>query len=703
MVRKLLAQARSHFTRTGDGTSQGGGSSAQKQDELGDFTADARLLWLSVLALVVGLLCAVIAIVLLSLIGFFTNLFFYQRISFAFISPAANVLGPWEILVPAFGGLIIGLMARFGSERIRGHGIPEAMEAILIGQSRIEPRVALLKPLSSAISIGSGGPFGAEGPIIMTGGAFGSIIGQFLRLSASERKILLVAGAAGGMSATFSSPVAAVLLAVELLLFEWKPRSLIPVAVASAAAAILRGVLIGPGPLFPTPPHAQMQTPGLLFCLVVGVIAGVGALLLTIAVYAAEDAFRRLPIHWMWWPVLGGLIVGVGGFFFPHTLGVGYDTIRLLVNGSFTLRLILAVLLVKSVIWAVSLGSGTSGGVLAPLLMVGAALGGLEATFLPVGNPGVWALVSMAAILGGTMRSPFTGVIFALELTHDVNLLLPLLIACVTAHAFTVLALRRSILTEKVARRGYHVAREYAVDPLEMINVGRVMTTQVVTIPATMTLGEARRRFFASQANGSTHQGYPVVDAAGRLVGMITRSDLANLSLPDGEDEEEGTLEDIIGRKLVVAFPDEPLRVVTNRMIAAKVGRVPVVSPEHPDRLIGLVTRSDLLKARQRMLDEEERRERVLTLTPLIVWRFGHRRGQAEMKKVVVGTTLTTTEPAAQGNGQHPLSDGEQETVAAQQNGSGPLLNTPQRGFPDAPAGAVHLRDEDIDPSSTST
>ncbi len=674
MVRSFFLRARQQLSETQGNTNTASKAPHKGESKLGDFTADARLLWLSALALIVGLLCALIAIILLSLIGFFTNLFFYGRLSFAFISPANNVLGPWVILVPALGSLIIGLMARYGSERIRGHGIPEAMEAILIGQSRIEPRVALLKPLSSAISIGSGGPFGAEGPIIMTGGAFGSIIGQFLRLSASERKILLVAGAAGGMSATFASPVAAVLLAVELLLFEWKPRSLIPVATASASAAILRSVLIGPGPLFPTPPHPQMQIWGLLFCPVVGIIAGVGSLLLTMAVYAAEDAFRRLPIHWMWWPILGGLVVGVGGFFFPHTLGVGYDTIRLLINGNFTLRLLLAVLLVKSAIWAISLGSGTSGGVLAPLLMIGAALGGLEATFLPVGNPGVWALVSMAAILGGTMRSPFTGVIFALELTHDVNLLLPLLIACVTAHAFTVLVLRRSILTEKVARRGYHVAREYAVDPLEMINAGQVMTRQVVTIPATLTIRDVRRTFFSARAGERSHQGYPVVDAGGRLVGMITRSDLTNLSLPD--EEEESTLEEAIARKLVVAFPDEPLRVVTNRMIVANVGRLPVVAPEHPDHLLGILTRSDLLKARRRVLDEEEQRERILTLAPVVGWRVRHHHGREELTKVVVGTTLTATKPPAQEHGEDATSDGAGEESKENKNASGEAVYT---------------------------
>jgi H+/Cl- antiporter ClcA/CBS domain-containing protein len=699
MVRSLLARAQGRFTRSGESTSQTTGANARLGKRLGDFTADARLIWLSALALLVGLLCALIAIVLLGLIGFFTNLFFYQRLSFAFVSPANNTLGPLEILAPVIGGFIVGLMARYGSERIRGHGIPEAMEAILIGQSRMQPRVAILKPLSSAIAIGSGGPFGAEGPIIMTGGAFGSIIGQFLHLSATERKILLVAGAAGGMSATFSAPVAAVLLAVELLLFEWKPRSLIPVAVASAAAAIVRSALIGPGPIFPTPPHPQMQTPGLLFCLVVGVIAGAGALLLTTAVYAAEDAFRRLPIHWMWWPMLGGLVIGVGGFFFPHTLGVGYDTIHMLITGDFTLRLLLAIVLVKSAMWAISLGSGTSGGVLAPLLMIGAALGGLEATVLPIGTPGVWALVSMAAVLSGTIGSPLTAIVFALEVTHDINLLLPLLIASMTSYAFTVLVLRRSILTEKVARRGYHIAREYAVDPLEIINAGRVMSREVVTIPASMPVDEARRQFFSAQAGTAQHQGYPVVDDAGKLVGILTAADLDH-SL-ESDNANVPTLETLLGRKVVVAFPDEPLRVVTNRMIAAGVGRIPIVSPAQPDHLVGIVTRSDLLKARQRMLDEEERRERVLTLTPLISWRVRHRSGRPEIDTVLMGATLTATRPDAQEQG-HAFADEDVDAAGEEQrSGRKPALLTLDVTFPDAPAGLVPLRDEDVDPSSS--
>src|SRR5438067_3866382 len=416
------------------------GARAAQDDEsalhaLGDFTANGRVLLLSLVAIPIGIISAYVAVALLALIAFFTNVFFFHRFSFAPASPAMHTLGPWVIVVPIVGGLIIGLMARYGSERIRGHGIPEAIESILINGSRVEPKLAVLKPLSSAISIGSGGPFGAEGPIIMTGGAFGSLIAQFLHLTSAERKTLLVAGAAAGMSPTVAAPIAAVLLAVELLLFEWKPRSAIPVALGSATAAVVRRYLMGLGPLFPVPQHPLFIGPkALLGCVLVGLLAGALSALLTISVYAAEDAFQHLRIHWMWWPAIGGLAIGVGGLIFPQALGVGYDTIGGLLQGSVTTHVILGVLLVKWFIWAVSLGSGTSGGVLAPLLMMGGALGGLEAMFLPHEGAGFWPLISMGAILGGTMRSPFTSIIFAFELTQDSSILLPLLIASVVSH-----------------------------------------------------------------------------------------------------------------------------------------------------------------------------------------------------------------------------------------------------------------------------
>src|SRR5579862_1775632 len=345
---------------------------------LGDFTATPRMLAISALAMVVGGAAAYVAYALLKLIGFFTNLFFFQRVGTALVSPAGHHLGLWMIAIPVAGGLVVGLMARYGSDRIRGHGIPEAIEAILMSGSRVEPKVALLKPISAAISIGSGGPFGAEGPIILTGGAFGSLVAQFFHLTSAERKTLLVAGAAAGMAATFAAPLASTLLAVELLLFELKPRSVVPVALASVVATTIRRHLLGLGPIFPVPAHpAFIGYDGLLGCALVGLMAGVFSALLTGAVYAAEDAFQLLPIHWMWWPAFGGLAIGLGGLVFPQALGVGYDTIGALLQGDVARGAIVGILLVKSAIWAISLGSGTSGGVLAPLLMMGGALGGV--------------------------------------------------------------------------------------------------------------------------------------------------------------------------------------------------------------------------------------------------------------------------------------------------------------------------------------
>ncbi len=581
-----------------------------RNEELGDFTTTSRVLPISLLAIVIGVVCAFVALGLLRLIGLFTNLFYFGRWKSDMVSPAGNHLGVFSVLVPIAGALIIGVMARYGSERIRGHGIPEAIESILLNGSRIEPKVALLKPISSAISIGSGGPFGAEGPIIMTGGAVGSMIAQLFHLTSAERKTLLVAGAAGGMSATFASPVAAVLLAVELLLFEWKPRSLIPVALASAIAAVVRRYLLGFGPLFPVPAHPLFIGPkGLLGCALVGLLAGALSALLTVSVYAAEDAFQRLKIHWMWWPAIGGLAIGLGGLVFPQALGVGYDTIGGLLQGTVTTRLILGVLLVKWFIWAVSLGSGTSGGVLAPLLMMGGALGGLEAMFLPNEGAGFWALISMGAILGGTMRAPFTSIVFAFELTHDANVFLPLLVASVIAHAFTVLTLRRSILTEKVARRGFHLSREYAVDPLEILFVREVMRTNVAVLPAASTLGEIAHSLRVHHRQDQRL--LPVVSAEGQLVGVVTRGDIGQHIEQSGNPVLQKPIGDLVRANVFEAYPDEPLRLVVYRMAENGCTRMPVLE-RTTRKFLGLVSLNDLLKARSRHLEEERRRERPL-------------------------------------------------------------------------------------------
>ncbi|QBD83664.1 chloride channel protein [Ktedonosporobacter rubrisoli] len=585
---------------------------------LGDFTTTPRVIRISIIALFVGVLGAVVALILLRLIGLFTNLFFFQRWDTTLVSPAGNSLGVFEIFVPIIGGLIIGFMARYGSEKIRGHGIPEAIEAILINGSKVEPRVAILKPLSSAISIGTGGPFGAEGPIIMTGGAFGSMIAQFMKLTSTERKILLVAGAAAGMSATFFAPVASVLLAVELLLFEWKPRSLIPVALASAIAAIVRYYIIGPGPLFPVPPHVAFIGPvGFLGCVVVGLLAGLLSALLTFMVYAFEDAFRLLPIHWMWWPAIGGLIIGLGGLIFPQALGVGYDTIGKLLQGNVPLGVIAGILIVKSLIWSSSLGSGTSGGVLAPLLMMGGALGGILALFLPNEGIGFWSLISMGAILGGTMRSPFTGVIFAVELTHDINALFPLLVAGVIAHGCTVLLMRRSILTEKVARRGYHLTREYAIDPLEILFVREVMRTKVVALPASITQKDLTQLVTNKQNPRGQHL-YPVIGDDGQLTGVATRTDLNQLISEAHSENADHPLAECLKTDPIVAYPDETLRTVVYRMAETGFTRFPVVERGDRRKLVGMVSLNDLLKARTRNLAEERKREQVLRIRMLL-------------------------------------------------------------------------------------
>ena len=429
---------------------------------LGDFSTDRRVLLLVGMAILIGGGSVVAAWLLLHAIAFASNVIWLHSFSFQSQSLAGLEPSLWMVIAPMLGGLAVGIMARFGSEKIRGHGIPEAIEAILIGESRIQPKVALLKPLSSAISIGSGGPFGAEGPIIMTGGAIGSLFAQCFHLTSTERKTLLVAGSAASMTAIFGTPVAAVLLAIELLLFEWKPRSLIPVIAACVVASALRPLLIGSGAQFPFSGQLDLPWWGLFACVAVGILAGLQSGLLTGLLYKAEDLFGALPIHWMWWPAIGGLAVGLGGLIEPRALGVGYDIISDLLSSGVTENVVLKILLVKAAIWIIALASGTSGGVLAPLLIFGGCAGWLEGQWLP-GDHGAWALIGMAAMMGGTMRAPLTAILFAIEITGNFALLGPLLIATSAAYALTVLLLKRSILTEKIARRGQHIVREYSV------------------------------------------------------------------------------------------------------------------------------------------------------------------------------------------------------------------------------------------------
>ena len=586
--------------------------------ELADFTMGWETLRLVPLAVVVGILSSGVALFLLKLIALVTSLAYFHEWGTDHDSPAGHSMGWLAIFVPIIGGLIVGLMARFGSERIRGHGIPEAMETILVGGSKAQPRVAVLKPISSAISIGTGGPFGAEGPIILTGGAVGSVLSQFFHLTAIERRSLLVAGAAAGMSAVFGTPVAAVLLGVELLVFEWRPRSMVLIAIASAVAG---GIRVGfaregwlkPAPLFPSNVDVSPGWGTFVGAVAIGVMGGAAAWVLTKAVYGAEDAFKKLPIHWVWWPAIGGAVIGVGGLIEPRALGVGYATISAELAGQLAASTLLAVLLVKLTIWALALGSGTSGGILAPILMMGSAAGGLMAPILPGGSIAAWSLLGMAAALAGVTRSPFTAVVFALELTHDIDLLLPLLIAATIAHMISVVILKRSILTEKVARRGFHVLREYSVGALDALFVRDVMETDVVTVeperPVIDVHAAMERRALARR-----QRILPVLDCSDRLAGAVPWVDVLE-HVASGD--RRATIGQIMLRDLVVAFPDETLRDVADRMAARQVGVLPVVTRGSPDVLLGIITQFDLLAAQQRILEEERHRERVLRITPL--------------------------------------------------------------------------------------
>lgn len=585
-----------------------------RPEHLGDFTVRRDVLRICALALPIGGLSAVVAWLLLQLIGLCTNLFFHGTLSTETTSPHP---AHWSLalLVPVAGGLVVGLVARFGSDKIRGHGIPEAIEAILTRGSKVDPKVSVLKPLSAAISIGSGGPFGAEGPIIMTGGSCGSVLAQFLRLTADQRKTLMVAGAAAGMAATFNAPLASILLAVELLLFEWRPRSFLPTVASVVTATIVRSYLLGGEALFPMV-HAAVSASPLVYgcCLAAGALGGLLAYASTKLVYLSEDLFAKLPVHWMWWPAVGGLVIGVGGLFEPRALGVGYDVINEFLQGRAAMSLVVGILVVKTLIWGLSLGSGTSGGVLAPMFMIGGALGALEAQVFPAVSPGFWALMGLAAVIGGVMRSPLTGIVFSLELTHLWSALLPVVVSASAAYLVSCLLLRRSVLTEKIARRGRHLSREYTVDPLETLFAGEVVEHEVATLSAREPLSQAVGRFLAGPHEEERwHQRlYPVIDGD-RLVGVVTRRDLLEVS----RTGHGGRLvADLVLDESVTLFADQTLSEVAYEFAHHGVDRAPVVDRSDPHRLVGLITLSRLLEGRLRDLQEDRVRERPLSLRP---------------------------------------------------------------------------------------
>jgi CIC family chloride channel protein len=586
------------------------GASGAPQSESPFQPRQFRIVLVSFLAAGIGLIAGLVAFALYKLIGLFSNLFFFHQWSTTFVSMRYHTLGAWVIAVPVIGGLVVGVMAKYGSSKIKGHGIPEAMEAVLTNRSRIEPKVAILKPISAAIAIGTGGPFGAEGPIIQTGGAIGSLVGQVLHTTAVERKVLLACGAAAGMSATFNTPIAGVILAIELLLFEFKSRSFIPLVIASTLATAVHMQLLGVGPMFTVSamdfgiPHA------LPFYLVLGPICGLAAVGLSKVLYWVEDLFEKLPFDELWWPAIGALALGVIGFFVPRVFGVGYDTISDILNGQLAWKILLIVMIAKFAALVISLGSGTSGGLLAPTFMWSAALGGL---FAMVGNflfpsahlsPGAFALVAMGAVFGAASRAAFTFIIFSFEITRDYNAVLPLMLVAVIADGIAMLFMpNSSIMTEKLARRGLRVHQDYEADALTQATVGETMEEDAPTIPADTKVGVLAERIGRHDPAVVRRQALLILDAAGKLAGIITRGDV--LRAIDKDPSGAMTVQEAGKTHLVVAYPDELVAEAAAKMLRFDVGRLPVVERGDERRVVGYLGRGAILSARLRRFHDE--------------------------------------------------------------------------------------------------
>jgi H+/Cl- antiporter ClcA/CBS domain-containing protein len=557
-----------------------------------------RLVVLSALAVLLGLAAGGTAWVLLRLIAVLTNVLLFHHWGTELPDFADLPIGPGVVVVAVAGAAAVTLLARW-SPIIRGHGIPEAMDAVLTRRSRVSPRTAIAKPVSAAIAIGTGGPFGAEGPIIVTGGALGSLAGQLFHVSANERKILLGCGAAAGMAATFGTPLAAVVLVIELLLFEFSPRAFIPVVVATSVAAGVHAVLFGAGPLFTVPAHDFSGLGQLPLFAALGLLCGLLAVVISRGLFRIEDVFRSLPVGDAWHPVIGAVAFASLGLLVPRALGVGYDVIDDALAGRLAIGTLAALAIGKLVIWWIALASGTSGGTLAPILLISSSFGALIGEVVARAFPGLglspsaFALVAMAATFGAAARAPFAAIVFLFELTRDYNAILPLMLATVLADLLARALLPNSIMTEKLARRGVAVPSGFHADPLRTTPVHAEMTTTVVTVPADATLDDARRT-----CSETGHSAFPVVDSTGRLVGIVGRADL--LGVDDGPST--GVTEVAVA-DVVTIDRDANLNDAVQRMIEEEVDHLPVVEGK---RLVGMFTRADLLRARMRYLDHEQ-------------------------------------------------------------------------------------------------
>ena len=572
-----------------------------------------RLFFISSLAIGIAVVVSFFAKLLIYLIDLFTNISFFGSFSIEPSEPSQNTLGIFVIIIPVIGGLIVGVMALYGSKAIRGHGIPEAMEQILTNQSKVKPSITYLKPLSAAISIGTGGPFGAEGPIIATGGAFGSTVGQFLRISDNERKILLAAGATAGMSAIFGSPIAAIFLAIELLLFEFSPRSFIPVALACITGAAGHHLLFQPGYVFEM--QNILETPSntaLFIYSLMGLAIGLCSVLVTKIVYWIEDLFEKTPIHWAWWPAIGGLAVGIIGYFSPRTLGVGYYNITDTLSGNMPLNILLSLCVLKFISWAISLGSGTSGGTLAPLLTIGSATGALFAILIMQWFPGsgitipLAALVGMAALFAGASRAFLTSIIFALETTGQTHALIPLLAACSASYFVSFFLMENSLMTEKIIRRGVKTPDSFVPDILEKISVEQILNDEHTVISEENSVGEIRSWLETEEDHVTNY--FIVSSNAGEYKGI-----LSSMHLMNSHHNIKDPVGSLIKYKQIHISPEKNLRAAIELMAKENIDVLPVIF-ENNNQLAGIISYKDILSVYKDQNSEHEKKQPHLSL-----------------------------------------------------------------------------------------
>lgn len=571
-----------------------------------------RLLTIALLAILIAISISIIARFLMDFLYFITNVSFYGKASFDYVTPAGNSLGLWVVFIPAIGGLIVGLMALYGSKAIRGHGIPEAMEQILTNQSKIKPTITYLKPISSAIAIGTGGPFGAEGPIIATGGALGSTLGQVMKISHNERKILLASGATAGMAAIFGTPIAGIFLAIELLLFEFSPRSLIPVALACITGAAGHHFLFGAGPVFPVDHLIAMPSnTALLVYSILGIVIGFFSVFVTKIVYLIEDGFEKLPVHWMWWPAIGGLFVGIIGYFSPKTLGVGYENITDVLSGSLTINVVLGLCFMKFISWAVALGSGTSGGTLAPLLTIGGAagilLGNAVLYFFPASGItlSLAALVAMSAMFAGASRALLTSIVFALEATGQSNALLPVLAGCLGSYIISFFIMENTIMTEKITRRGVKTPDSYEPDILETISVGSVMQENGLVLNDENTIQEVREWLEKESEYSSNY--FIIVNNKNEFKGTISSSNLFS-----DHHKPDISIGELIKRNNISIRIDNSLRTAVELMASENIDLLPVTSKENT--IIGILSYKNIISAYKSDSDNFIKKEPSISL-----------------------------------------------------------------------------------------